>query len=101
MVQIVGRLVEQQQFGSGGQGRGERERGALPSGEGAEPTCAVQWRVLAEPAQYHFDTSIRSVPAPRLELGQRSGVVVEPGGACRAQLRFRGVDAAFRSAQFT
>src|SRR5690606_21290805 len=35
-VQVVGRLVEQQQFGGGGQDAGEGEPGLLAAGEGGE-----------------------------------------------------------------
>lgn len=62
VVEVVGRFVEQQQFRFGGEGRGEREPGALAAGQGAEPAVRVEPSAFAEAAQGGRDPPFGSRP---------------------------------------
>ena len=82
-VEVVGRLVEQQQVGVAGQRAGQRGARELATGEG--PEVAVQVGVAeAEPVQRRVDALAPVVAAGVLEPRLRAPVRVEGGVVGRA-----------------
>lgn len=99
VVEVVGRLVEQQQFRLGGQGGGEGEPGAPAAGQGAEPTVGVEVGAFAEAAQGGRDPPAGVAAAACLVSGEEFPVGGELLGAGPVQEGFGGADTAFEGPQ--
>ncbi len=100
VVQVVGRFVEQQQFGLGGEGRREGEPGALPAGERAERAVRIERGTLAEPVQGGGDPTFGVPAAARLVAGQQPVVRGQLVGAGQVQPGLGGSDPALQVAEF-
>ncbi|CAM5528478.1 hypothetical protein SFIMM107S_04380 [Streptomyces griseus] len=105
-VQVVGRLVEQQQFGGGGQNAGEGQARLLAAGEGGEGPVAGEMGE-AEPVESRFGAGLRPVAVAVLIGGEEVSVRGEfrVGGLRVARLPpgesgLRLADAVFEVAQF-
>lgn len=99
-VEVIGGLVEQQQFGRRGQHAGQGQPGLLPAGQGAE--CAVPGEV-AEPeaVQRGVGPGIRLVAAAFLVRRQQVAVGREPrvGGFLAGHRLLRLADPALQVAE--
>ena len=54
-VQMVGRFVEQQQFGRNGQSLGQGQTLLLPAREGANARIGIERKTLDHPLRLHFE----------------------------------------------
>ena len=73
VVQVVGRLVQEQGLRAAGEDAGQRQTGAFASGEGAEPALTAKRR-QAEVVQRDVHAAVGVVAAPCLVAREQHGV---------------------------